>query len=138
MQPGGFMKGLNRVILVGHLGATPELQKSKNGVLYSRVSLATHRQRKIDEGKYESVTEWHRIMIWGKLAENCAAHCTKGTAIAVDGHLESYRIEKEGGFVTQTSIVAEEVQFFINPKQRELALQSTEANLFDESASLSA
>ncbi len=132
------MKGLNRVILVGHLGATPELQKSKNGVLFSRVSLATHRQRKIEEGKYESVTEWHRIMIWGKLAERCATYCTKGSAVAVDGHLESYRLEKEGGFVIQTSVVAEEVQFLMNPRQRELPVDQAESNMLEEAATLSA
>ncbi len=133
------MKGLNRVVLVGYLGATPELQKSKNGILFSRVSLATHRQRKIEEGKYETVTEWHKVMIWGKLAERCAAHCMKGSIIAIDGHLESFKLEKEGGYVNQTSIIAEEVQFLLNPKQRELQIGALiESRMESETETLSA
>jgi len=114
------MKGFNRVFLVGYVGGTPEIQKSRTGSPYTRLSVATHHSRKLEDGTWNTATEWHKVMVWGKKAELCAERLIKGAALAVEGHLESYQLERAGEAFTQTSIVAEEVHFLPIPKQKEM------------------
>ncbi len=114
------MKGFSRVILIGYLGGTPELQTSKNGSNFTRLSVSTHRTRQQEDGKWNTSTEWHRVIVWGKRAEICVKHLTKGAPLAVEGILESYKSEREGGTVNLTSIVAEHIHFLPNPKQQSL------------------
>lgn len=127
------MKGFTRVFLIGYLGRDPELQTSKNGAPYTKLNVSTHRSRKLDDGKWDTSTEWHKIMVWGARAELCARSLSKGSPVAVEGYLESYKYEREGGAVTQVAIVADHVHFLPNPKQQTLDIHSLPEN---ESADL--
>lgn len=106
------MNGFNRVFLMGYLGAEPELQKSRNGKPYVRLSLATHYAKKLDVGGFEETTTWHRVTVWGKNAERCQARLHKGSALAVEGYLSKYNYERDDGSdATSFSVVAREVHF---------------------------
>ena len=126
------MKGFSRVFLVGYLGGDPELQTSKGGSRYTRLSVSTHRSRKLEDGKWDTSTEWHKIIVWGPRAELCAKKLAKGSPIAIEGFLETYKIEREGGPIIQVSIVAEQVHFLPNPKQQNIKF--SEADIFENSA----
>jgi single-strand DNA-binding protein len=115
------MKGFNKVFLIGYLGGDPELEMAKGGSPFTRLSLAVHRPHRNENGEWDSQTEWHRVMVWGKKAEICADHLQKGSPLAIEGHLSQYKREQEGGgTTTHTSIIAEEVHFLPNPRQAAL------------------
>ncbi len=122
------MKGFTRVFLVGYLGQNPELQKSKGGASYIRLSVSTHKSKKLADGKWDNSTEWHRVIVWGTRAELCAKKLSKGSPLAIEGHLETYKMEREGGPVALTTVIAEQVHFLPNPRQQKLFFE-------DESAS---
>ncbi len=120
------MKGFTRVFLVGYVGGDPELQTSKGGSPYTRLSVSTHRAKKLEDGSWDTKTEWHKIIVWGARAELCARKLAKGSPIAVEGFLETFKYDREGGTVTLTNIVAEQVHFLPNPKQQNLRLGTEE------------
>lgn len=110
------MNGINRVFLMGYLGANPELQSSTNGKPYVRLSLATHHTQKGESGEREQATTWHRVTVWGRKAELCNEHLRSGSALAVEGYLSKYTRKGERGGeqmpdVTSTTVVAREIHF---------------------------
>ena len=85
------MKALsNRVQLIGHLGADPEVKTFENGSVMARLSLSTHEPAKGKDGEKSIRTQWHNLIVWGKLAEICGKYLTKGREIAVEGRI-AYR-----------------------------------------------
>ncbi len=103
------MGTLNKVLLVGRLGADPEERATAGGTCVSSFSLATDTYRGADEDK---ATEWHRIVAFGKVAEQCNRYLHKGRLVCVEGHLETRAWEKSPGdrrYVTH--IVASGVSF---------------------------
>lgn len=116
------MNGINRVFLIGYLGADPELQTSKEGKSYVRLSLATHYNRRLDTGERENTTVWHRVTVWGKTAERCQSSLQKGVPLAVEGYLSRYTYSRDDGSEVQaTGIVAREVHFIGRARQNSLA-----------------
>jgi single-strand DNA-binding protein len=106
------MNGINRVFLMGYIGAKPELMTSKKGKTYVRLSLATHFRRRTEEGELESTTTWHRVTVWGKNAERCCDRLITGSVFALEGYLSHYSYQKEDGVEAQGfSVVAREVYF---------------------------
>lgn len=106
------MNGINRVVLLGYVGANPELQTSKEGKPYTHFSLATHFNKKTVEGEKESSTTWHNIKVFGKTAERCGTLLSKGALVAVEGYISKYKSEKEDGKPSvYTDIVAQQVHF---------------------------
>lgn len=105
------MAGVNRVILVGHLGAKPEVRTSPNGNSHCQMSLATSESWKDKNGNRQERTEWHRLVAWGKTAELCAQYLDKGRQIYVDGRLQTQKYEKDGVTRWSTQIVVNDVQF---------------------------
>ncbi|MGE5382261.1 MAG: single-stranded DNA-binding protein [Omnitrophica WOR_2 bacterium] len=91
------MKALNnRVQLIGFLGSNPEMRTFDDGKVMARLSLATNEQT-IEKGKKGVKTQWHQLVVWGKLAEICGKYLQKGGEIAVDGRLGYYTYtDKEG------------------------------------------
>ncbi len=115
------MNGINRVFLMGYLGADPERQVSRNGKAFVKLSLATHYNKRMDSGEKEATTVWHRVMVWGKTADVCHSSLQKGSALAVEGYLSRYSYERDDGSeATATSIVAREVHF-IGRRRSQLA-----------------
>ena len=117
------MRGFNKVFLMGYLGSQPEVLVSKTGTNYAKLNMAVHRYKQASDGKWETLTEWHRIMVWGKKAELCSQHLSKGAPVAVEGHLSQHTVkDSEGREDRQTTITANEVHFLPNPKQVSLPL----------------
>jgi single-strand DNA-binding protein len=106
------MMGINRVFLLGYLGANPELQTTKLGKPFARLSMATHQRHKNEEGETQTTTQWHRIMVWGQVAELCKNYLQKGSPLAVEGSLSHFTGAREDGSpFSQTSITAHQVHF---------------------------
>jgi single-strand DNA-binding protein len=106
------MSGVNKVILVGRLGADPEVKTIPNGQTVARLSLATSESWTGKDGQKQERTEWHRIVVWGRQAENCGKHLAKGRQIYIEGRLQTRSWEDpQGQKKYATEIVASTVQF---------------------------
>lgn len=84
----------NRVQLVGNLGSDPELKTTENGRKLARFSLATNENYQDSQGNWQTDTQWHNIVVWGKTAEQIADKLKKGHEIMVEGKL-SHRSWKD-------------------------------------------
>jgi single-strand DNA-binding protein len=84
----------NNVDLIGFIGSDPEAHQTSNGISVTNFSLATKSSWKKEDGSYESRTEWHRIVLWGKLADT-AAKLAKGAYVQVEGELRHRSYQKE-------------------------------------------
>jgi single-strand DNA-binding protein len=112
------MAGVNKVIIVGRLGADPETRQVGNGGTVARLSVATSENWVDKEGQKQERTEWHRIVVWGKLAEICGRHLAKGRQVYIEGRLQTRSWEDQGQKKYSTEIVASTVQFLGGPSER--------------------
>lgn len=104
--------GVNKVILVGHLGADPEVRYTQGGAPVASLRLATSESWKNKNGQKEEKTEWHRVVAWGKLAELASQYLSKGRQIYVEGRIQTRSWDdKEGQKRYTTEIVANNIQF---------------------------
>lgn len=90
------MSGINKVILVGNLGADPELRYTANGTAVSKFRIATSESFTDKQGVKQERTEWHRITAWGKLAEICGQYLNKGKMVYIEGKIRSDTWEQDG------------------------------------------
>ena len=104
--------GVNKAILVGHLGADPELRNTASGTAVCEFRVATSESWKDKNGQKQERTEWHRVVVWGKTAEICSKYLAKGRQVFIEGRIQTRSWEdKEGQKRYTTEIVANEVQF---------------------------
>lgn len=104
--------GVNKVILVGNLGADPEMRYTASGAGVCELRLATNESWTDKNGQRQERTEWHRIVVWGKRAELCSKYLSKGRQVYVEGRLRTRSWDdKEGNKRYTTEIVANDVQF---------------------------
>lgn len=123
------MAGINKVIIVGRLGNDPEVKTIGNGQTVTRISVATSEQWSDKDGKKQEKTEWHRIVTWGKLAEICGKHLSKGRQVYVEGRLQTNSWEDQQGQKRySTEIVANTVQFLGAPSDREQSSSASSSN----------
>ena len=94
----------NNIDLIGFVGSDPEARYTSNGTAVTTFSLATKSSWKNDSGSYESRTEWHRVVAWGKLAES-ASKLSKGAHIEVEGELRHRTYQKEVAVAQKTTSV---------------------------------
>ena len=113
------MAGLNKVILVGNLGADPEMRYTASGTAVAKFSLATSRKFTGKDGQRQEKTEWHRIVAWRKLAEICGQYLSKGKQVIIEGRIEYGSYEKDGVKHYTTDIVAENMQMLGGPAARQ-------------------
>ena len=107
------MAGVNKAILIGNLGRDPELRYTQNGQAVANFTLATSESWN-DKSSGEKVerTEWHRIVVWGKVGELCAQYLTKGRSVYVEGRIQTREWEdKEGQKRRTTEINAQSIKF---------------------------
>jgi single-strand DNA-binding protein len=91
------MRGVNKVIIVGTLGQDPEVKYLTNGNAVCNLSLATSEEWKDKQtGEKKSRTEWHRVVMFGKIAEIAGEYCRKGSQVYIEGKLETREWEKGG------------------------------------------
>ena len=103
---------VNRAILIGNLGANPELKYTPAGKAVCELRLATNESWKDKSGQLQKHTEWHRVIVWDKIAENCSQHLTKGRQIYVEGKITTRKWQdKHGQDRYTTEIVAHQVVF---------------------------
>ena len=102
---------VNKAILIGNLGADPELRYTQNGKAVASFSLATTERRKGQDGQVQELSEWHRIVTWGKLAEICGQYLSKGSKVYIEGKIQTRKWQDQGGVDRYTTeIVAHEMK----------------------------
>jgi len=102
---------VNKVILVGNLGADPEMRYTQSGTAVANFRLATSERWTDKAGEKQERTEWHRIVAFGRLAEICGEYLTKGRQVYVEGRLQTRSWDdKEGQTRYTTEIVAREMK----------------------------
>lgn len=105
------MASINKVLLMGHLGADPETRDA-NGTLIANLSLATSHKYKDRNGQQVEETEWHRVVLFGRTAEIAQEWLKKGSCIFVEGRLRTRQYEdRQGQKRFTTEIVGENMQF---------------------------
>ena len=105
------MGSVNKVILVGNLGADPELKYTPSSRPLCNLRIATTDVFKDKSGQRQERTEWHRVTVWGDTAENCNKYLSKGRSVYVEGRLQTRSYDKEGQKHYATDIVADRVVF---------------------------
>ncbi len=105
------MAGVNKVILIGNLGANPEVKYLSSGTTVANFRMATTENRVNRTGEKTATTEWHRIVAFGRLAEICGEYLNKGKQVYIEGRLRTRSWEdKEGNRKWITEIIATQMQ----------------------------
>ncbi|MGC8213247.1 single-stranded DNA-binding protein [Ralstonia pseudosolanacearum] len=105
------MASVNKVIIVGNLGADPETRYMPSGDAVTNIRVATtDRFKDKGSGEMRESTEWHRISFFGRLAEVAGEYLKKGSQVYVEGRLKTRQWEKDGQKQYSTEIVAEQMQ----------------------------
>jgi len=128
------MSGVNKVIIIGNLGKDPEVRHTPQGIAVASFSVATSESwNDKSSGEKQERTEWHRIVVWNKLAELCGKYLAKGRKVYVEGKLQTRSWEdKEGQKRYTTEIVANTVQFLSSTQERSSHDQSSGSDSFGE------
>ena len=104
--------GLNKVLLIGNLGKDPEVRYTPGGQAVANFNIATNEAWTDKSGQKQERTEWHRIVVWGKVAELCGEYLSKGRQVYIEGKLQTREWNnKEGAKQTTTEVVANQVLF---------------------------
>jgi single-strand DNA-binding protein len=104
--------GVNKVILVGNLGADPDMRYTPSGQGVCELRVATSESWNDKNGQRQERTEWHRIVVWGKRAEVCSKYLSKGRQVYVEGRIQTRSYDdKDGNKRYITEIIAADVQF---------------------------
>jgi len=111
-------KGINKVILVGRLGADPEVRYTADGTPVAKFNLATGESYTDKNGNRQEKTEWHRIVAWRKLAEITGKYLTKGRLVYIEGSLQTTSWEKDSVKRHTTEIVARDLQMLDSAKEK--------------------
>ncbi|MDD2465489.1 MAG: single-stranded DNA-binding protein [Desulfobulbus sp.] len=102
---------INKVILIGNLGADPEIRYTQSGTAVATFSLATTERRKGQDGQVQEMTEWHRVVAWQRLAEICGEYLSKGSKIYIEGRLQTRKWKDQSGNDRYTTeIIAREMK----------------------------
>lgn len=103
---------VNKVIIIGNLGADPELRYTQTGQAVANLRIATNERWTDKDGQAQERTEWHRVVVWGRQAENCEKYLSKGRQVYIEGKLQTRDWDdRDGNKRYTTEIVAQNVQF---------------------------
>ncbi len=106
------MASLSKVILVGNLGSDPEMRYTPNGKAVTSFRMATNRRYTTPDGEGREETDWFRVSVWGKQAEQCNQFLSKGRQVYVEGRLHARNWEgQDGQMRTSLEVTAERVLF---------------------------
>ena len=112
-----FMRSVNKVILVGHLAADPEIRQTATGHTVANFKVATNRDWKSADGELHEATDYHRVIAWRKLGEICGEHLKKGTGIYMEGRLMNNQYKDKNGVDRfSTEIVMDMFNFLTSKK----------------------
>ena len=105
------MSGVNKVILVGNLGANPEMRFTQGGQAVANLRIATTERWNDRSGQKQESTEWHRVVVFGKTAEIVGQYLTKGRQVYIEGRIQTRQWQDQQGQKRYTTeIVAQRVQ----------------------------
>ena len=103
-------RGVNKVILIGNLGADPEVRYMPSGGAVTTIRLATSESWKDQCGQQQERTEWHRVVFYRRLAEIASEYLKKGGKVYIEGSLRTQQWEKNGEKRYTTEVIANEMQ----------------------------
>ena len=113
-------RGLNKVMIIGHLGRAPEMRFTPNGVSVANFSIACDRAWKVSDGVKQTSTEWFNVVAWGNLAEIAKDLLNKGSLVYVEGRLQTRAWQdKEGHQHRSFEIVARDLLLLNNQHSHE-------------------
>ncbi|PKI12718.1 single-stranded DNA-binding protein [Colwellia sp. 12G3] len=123
-------KGINKVILIGNLGQAPELKKLANGNAMANLSIATSESWKDkNTGQLREKTEWHRVVMFGYLADIVGKYLTKGSKVYVEGRLQTRKWQDASGYDRYTTEVnANEMQMLDSKRAGDFVGQPSSVN----------
>lgn len=107
---------MNKVILIGNVGQTPEVRTIPSGAKVCKISVATSENYKDKNGEWVDATEWHNVVLWDYLAERAEKYLKKGSKVCIEGKNKTRKYEKDG--ITQyfTEVVARDL-IVLDPKE---------------------
>jgi single-strand DNA-binding protein len=131
---------VNKVILIGRLGNNPEIRYTPSGQAVANFNIATNEYYVDKNGQKQEKTEWHRVVVWGKLAQLCGEYLTKGRQAYLEGKLQTRQWQdKDGQTKYTTEIVATTIQFLGQAPSANASNNATKgADAFDSQDSFSA
>ena len=119
---------LNKVTLIGNLGADPEIRQMPNGGSVANITVATtFRWKDKQSGERKESTEWHRVVFFNRLAEIVGEYLHKGSQVYLEGRLQTRMYEKEGAKHYTTEIVATEMNMLGGKREGGNTPQSTQS-----------
>ncbi|HHF5013821.1 TPA: single-stranded DNA-binding protein [Haemophilus influenzae] len=137
------MAGINKVIIVGHLGNDPEMRSMPNGEAVVNISVATSEAwTDKNTGERREVTEWHRIVFYRKLAEICGQYLKKGAQVYIEGRLRTRKWQDQNGQDRYTTEIQGNVMQMLGTRPQSadgannpqpMPQQDASANVFDDS-----
>lgn len=137
------MAGINKVIIVGHLGNDPEMRSMPNGEAVANISVATSEAwTDKNTGERREVTEWHRIVFYRKLAEICGQYLKKGAQVYIEGRLRTRKWQDQNGQDRYTTEIQGDVMQMLGTRPQSadgannsqpIPQQDASVNAFDDS-----
>ena len=137
------MAGVNKVIIVGHLGNDPEMRSMPNGEAVANISVATSEAwTDKNTGERREVTEWHRIVFYRKLAEICGQYLKKGAQVYIEGRLRTRKWQDQNGQDRYTTEIQGDVMQMLGTRPQSadgannpqpMPQQDASVNAFDDS-----
>jgi len=122
-------RGLNKVMVIGHLGKDPEMRYTPSGRPVTTFSIAVSRSWNTADGERRSETEWFNIVAWGNLAEICKQYLHKGQQVYIEGRLQTRRWEdNDGQKRTRVEVVANEMMMLGDRREHSGQAQDAEDN----------
>ena len=122
-------RGLNKVMVIGHLGKDPEMRFTPSGRPVTTFSVAVSRSWNTADGERRSETEWFNIVAWGNLAEICNQYLHKGQQVYIEGRLQTRNWDdKEGKKHTSVEVVANEMLMLGDRRDASSSSQESEEN----------
>ncbi len=111
-------KSVNRVTLLGNLGQDPEMRSTASGKSVCTLNIATSKRYKNQSGEWQESTDWHKVVLWERLADIAGQYLQKGSKVYIEGRLQTRSYEaKDGGTRYVTEVVATELVMLSSREQ---------------------
>lgn len=107
---------INKVILIGNLGADPEIRYTQSGTPVVNFRIATTERWKSQDGQQQEQTEWHQIVAWRRLAEICSEYLQKGSKVYIDGKLQTRKWQDQNGNDRYTTEIVARDMKMLSPR----------------------
>lgn len=127
-------RSLNRVTLLGNLGADPDVRTTPNGRKVANIKLATTESYKDKDGEWKEYTDWHRIVFWDNLADTLDKYVRKGHRLYVEGKLKNRSYEDKEGITRYVTEVLAKKMIMLTPRSESSSQSDVSISLEDDSS----